>query len=65
MIDTAAYTFRLARRLRAIRPDLVHTNTLKAGIYGSLAARLARVPSVWHVRDRIASGLPQPTSRAC
>lgn len=55
VIDTAAYTFRLARRLRAIRPDLVHTNTLKAGIYGSLAARLARVPTVWHVRDRIAS----------
>src|ERR1700678_905398 len=31
LIDTTAYTFRLARRLRAIRPDLVHTNTLKAG----------------------------------
>ena len=55
MIDATIYTFRLARRLRALRPDLVHTNTLKAGIYGSLAARLARVPVVWHVRDRIAS----------
>jgi glycosyltransferase involved in cell wall biosynthesis len=54
LIDTLTYTFRLARRLRAIRPDLVHTNTLKAGIYGSLAGRLARVPVVWHVRDRIA-----------
>ena len=47
--------YRLARRLRAIRPDLVHTNTLKAGVYGSVAARLARVPVVWHVRDRIAT----------
>jgi glycosyltransferase involved in cell wall biosynthesis len=55
LVDTATYTFRLARRLRAIHPDLVHTNTLKAGIYGSFAARLARVPAVWHVRDRIAS----------
>lgn len=55
VIDTVAYSFRLARRLRALRPDLVHTNTLKAGIYGSLAAHLARVPAVWHVRDRIAS----------
>jgi glycosyltransferase involved in cell wall biosynthesis len=54
IVDTATYAFHLARRLRAIRPDLVHTNTLKAGIYGSLAARLARVPAVWHVRDRIA-----------
>jgi len=55
LLDTALYVFRLERRLRAIKPDLVHTNTLKAGIYGSLAARLARVPVVWHVRDRIAA----------
>ena len=53
--DTATYVFRLARRLRQINPDLVHTNTLKAGVYGSLAARLARLPVVWHVRDRIAT----------
>ena len=54
VFDTGLYVVRVARRIRAIRPDLVHTNTLKAGIYGSLAARLARVPVVWHVRDRIA-----------
>ncbi|MDA0163863.1 glycosyltransferase family 4 protein [Solirubrobacter ginsenosidimutans] len=51
---TAAYTLRLARRLRQLRPDLVHTNSLKAGVYGSVAARIAGVPVVWHVRDRIA-----------
>jgi glycosyltransferase involved in cell wall biosynthesis len=51
---TAAYVLRLARRLRRLTPDLVHTNSLKAGVYGSVAARLARVPIVWHVRDRIA-----------
>ena len=55
LLDTTTYVFRLARRLRAVQPDLVHTNTLKAGIYGSFAARLARVPVVWHVRDRIAT----------
>jgi glycosyltransferase involved in cell wall biosynthesis len=55
VLDVGTYVPRLARRLRAVRPDIVHANTLKAGIYGSLAARLARVPSVWHVRDRIAS----------
>ena len=61
LLDTTTYAFRLARRLRAVKPDLVHTNTLKAGIYGSLAARLAGVPAVWHVRDRIASDyLPRP-----
>jgi glycosyltransferase involved in cell wall biosynthesis len=60
--DVAAYVPRLARRLRAIRPDIVHANTLKAGIYGSLAARIARVPSIWHVRDRIASDYLRPTT---
>lgn len=50
---TALYVIRLAWRLRRIRPDLVHTNSLKAGIYGSLAARMGGVPVVWHVRDRI------------
>ncbi len=51
--DTARYTIRLARRLRRLRPDLVHTNSLKSGVYGTSAARLAGIPSIWHVRDRI------------
>jgi glycosyltransferase involved in cell wall biosynthesis len=50
---TALYVLRLARRLRQINPDIVHTNSLKAGVYGSVAARLAGVPVLWHVRDRI------------
>jgi len=53
-LQTLRYSLRLARRLRRISPDLVHTNSLKAGVYGTLAARLAGVPVVWHVRDRIA-----------
>ena len=32
----------------------MHANSLKALLYGGLAARLARIPVVWHVRDRIA-----------
>ncbi len=51
---TLAHVARLALRLRALRPDLVHTNSLKAGVYGTLAARAAGVPVVWHARDRIA-----------
>lgn len=51
---TALYVARVARRLRRLQPDLVHTNSLKAAVYGALAARLARVPLVWHVRDRVA-----------
>jgi glycosyltransferase involved in cell wall biosynthesis len=52
--ETATYVLRLARRLRRLKPDLVHTNSLKAGVYGSLAARIAGIPMIWHVRDRIA-----------
>ena len=50
----APYVVRLARRIRAHRADLVHTNSLKAALYGGAAGRLARVPVIWHLRDRIA-----------
>ena len=53
VVDTLRYSVRLARLLRARRPDLVHTNSLKAHLYGGVAARIAGVPQVWHARDRI------------
>ncbi|HEY2652952.1 MAG TPA: glycosyltransferase family 4 protein [Solirubrobacteraceae bacterium] len=60
---TAAYVVRLACRLRRLHADVVHANSLKAGVYGSLASRLARVPMVWHVRDRISTDyLPRPAA---
>ncbi len=55
VVTTTAYILRLALLLRRLRPDLVHTNSLKAGVYGSIAARLAGIPVVWHVRDRISN----------
>jgi glycosyltransferase involved in cell wall biosynthesis len=59
--DTLGYSVRLAWRLRQLRPDLVHTNSLKSGIYGSIAGRLVGAPVVWHLRDRIeVDYLPQP-----
>lgn len=62
--EAASYTARLARRLHRLRPDLVHTNSLKAALYGGAAARLASVPAVWHVRDRIADDyLPAAAGR--
>jgi glycosyltransferase involved in cell wall biosynthesis len=51
--DTVWYSVRLARRLRRLRPDVVHTNSLKSGIYGSIAARLSGIPLVWYLHDRI------------
>jgi glycosyltransferase involved in cell wall biosynthesis len=62
---TVRATVALARRLAELDPDLVHTNSLKANLYGGVAARIASVPVVWHVRDRIASDyLPAPVARA-
>lgn len=58
----ARYVVVLRREIRRLDADLVHTNTLKAALYGGVAGRLARVPVVWHVRDRIAPDyLPRPT----
>jgi glycosyltransferase involved in cell wall biosynthesis len=54
LLHSVVYSFRLARRLRQLRPDLVHTNSLKAALYGGIAARAASIPIVWHIRDRIA-----------
>jgi glycosyltransferase involved in cell wall biosynthesis len=53
LLDSARYVARLAARLRRLRPDVVHTNSLKSALYGGAAARLAGVPCVWHLRDRI------------
>jgi glycosyltransferase involved in cell wall biosynthesis len=64
VVEVPAYVARLVRRLRLLDPDVVHTNSLKAALYGGAAGRLARRPVVWHVRDRIASDyLPGPAVR--
>lgn len=49
------HVVRLAHRLAQLRPDIVHTNTLKAALYGGMAAKVVGIPCIWHVRDRIAS----------
>jgi glycosyltransferase involved in cell wall biosynthesis len=61
---SGAYVLHLAHYLRQHKPDLVHTNSLKAALYGAPAARLAGVPVVWHIRDRISPDyLPAPAVR--
>jgi glycosyltransferase involved in cell wall biosynthesis len=61
LLSLARYVWRLSRRIRELKADVVHTNSLKAALYGGLAGRLARVPVLWHIRDRIASDyLPRP-----
>jgi glycosyltransferase involved in cell wall biosynthesis len=48
------YVRTLRRRLRELQPDVVHTNSLKAALYGGVAGRLSGIPVIWHIRDRIA-----------
>lgn len=63
VVGTAAYVLRVRRRLVELAPDLVHGNSLKACLYGSVAARLAGLPFVWHARDRIAPDyMPRPAT---
>ena len=59
------YCWKLTRFIKLRNIDLVHTNSLKADIIGGVSARLAGVPVVWHVRDRIDSDyLPALVARA-
>ena len=62
MGHTAHYVATVARRLHRLRPDLVHTNSLKANVYGSVAGNLARVPVVWHARERLADDYLPPAA---
>lgn len=57
------FVVRLGRLLRALEPEVVHANSLKAGVLGVFACRLARRPLVWYVHDRISSDyLPAPAA---
>lgn len=53
LLPLPGYVLRLAQRLRVLRPDIIHTNSLKAALYAGVAGRLVGIPVVWHVRDRI------------
>ena len=44
----AANIAAIARRIDAA---LIHGNTVRSSVYAALAARLARLPYVWHMRD--------------
>jgi glycosyltransferase involved in cell wall biosynthesis len=63
--STLAFVGRVRRFMRRQGVAIVHTNSLKSDLIGGLAARAARLPLVWHVRDRIADDyLPAKVARA-
>ena len=63
-IRAVRHALRLRRRIRELDADIVHTNSLKAALYGGAAGRLAPAFVVWHIRDRISEDyLPRPAVR--
>ena len=53
--STVIYVMSLARLFRDRKPDLVHSVSLRALVLAGLAARLARIPQVWHVHSVVAT----------
>lgn len=43
----------LRSRLRELRPDLIHANSVRAGIVATTAAAGLRTPVLWHVHDTL------------
>jgi glycosyltransferase involved in cell wall biosynthesis len=65
VLKTIPQIARLAKFLRDGEFDLVHSNSLKAGLIGGLAARLAGRHFLWHLHDRITSDyMPGGVARA-
>jgi len=55
------FMWRVRSFLKQRSASIVHTNSLKADLLGGIAGRLAGVPVIWHIRDRIAEDyLPAP-----
>ena len=65
VVAAVRYTLGLARYLRRLDVEVVHTNSLKSDVIGGVAARLARRRLVWYVHDRISADyLPARTTSA-
>ncbi len=51
LLDLWKQALRISRTAREVGAALIHSNTVRATAYAALAARLASVPLVWHMRD--------------
>lgn len=56
LIQLIGYWFHLGRALRAVNISLLHCNDLRAVVMGVMAARVARVPSLWHLHSAPGKG---------
>lgn len=55
-----AYGRKLAPLLKQEKVVCVHTNSLKSALYGTIAAKKAGVPLIWHIRDHIGAPYLKP-----
>ncbi len=68
VLDSLALVRRLAWGLKAVRPDLVITNSMKAHVLGSIAAKLAGLRCINYIHDLVdgrALDLLRLVSRLC
>jgi len=56
LLRVGSSALRFSRLIRRRRIDLVHANSTTAHLYVAVAARLAHVPVLWHVRDLVELG---------
>jgi glycosyltransferase involved in cell wall biosynthesis len=62
--NACSYVLKLASFFRTRAVEVVHTNSMKAHVLGGFAARLCRIPLVWHLRDCLhPAHLPQTALR--
>lgn len=54
--NPVAIAYRLAKKFREVRPDIVHTHKYKDSILASIVARYLRIPHV----VRVVHGMPEP-----
>jgi glycosyltransferase involved in cell wall biosynthesis len=54
-VDVLRYAWRLRATVLEHDACIIHTNSMKAHVYGAVAAVLARRPMVAHVRDRVST----------
>jgi glycosyltransferase involved in cell wall biosynthesis len=53
-LGSFGYAIELARLLRQRQADVVHSISLRSCVLGGLAARMARLPNVWHIQCIVA-----------
>ncbi|MGA7338985.1 MAG: glycosyltransferase family 4 protein [Terracidiphilus sp.] len=55
----------LRKQIRMLSPDLIHANSIRAGIVASLAAMGTGKPVIWHVHDTLPRHPLSTAIRAC